>query len=69
MRIRRMGLPLYSKYDGKGPLVVRDSASPLRRESLKIRQEMAAVMYSTAEVPTTQVDMNLTRNLRDWMSQ
>ena len=38
-------------------------------ESLKIRLEMAAVMFSTAEVLTTQVDMNLTRNLRDWMSQ
>lgn len=53
------GPATYSKYDGKGPLVVRVFSFLIEREFLKIRLAMAEVMSSTVEVPITLADTSL----------
>lgn len=56
------GPATFSKYDGKGPLVVRVYSFSFKRVFLKIRRAMVAVMSLTVEALITQAVMNLTRS-------
>lgn len=56
------GPATYSKYDGKGPLVVRVYSFPSVRAFQRIRRAMVEVMSSTAEVPITLADTSLIRS-------
>lgn len=56
------GPATYSKYDGKGPLVVRVYSFLSVRAFQRIRRAMVEVMSSTAEVPITLADTSLIRS-------